>query len=303
MNQKVIAKPKGAILFTLFFCLIVIFGLSILFYTKSDTRVFVLLFISFILYGIYDLVKRFTYLKVEKDYIKYGLNARYSYSQIRSVKLYDLKDYRFLFFPMREECLTVVFEDGKKIKLEDNYYKNLWKIRWVLENKIIKNNNSFNFHFNTDFDCDQITNKTTKISTFVKLTPYLLYFFLLSLITNIPLIYYDIYTNGPFVVVSVLGLMALLLFSGKSYYMESCDNGIFIKNLVFKHVKVKIPLNQIEYIRLKKVGGGRNKAIFLVIHMNYHKDYQFAIDFINFDRTENIMNQVKKLNINFHDLR
>ena len=102
---------------------------------------------------------------------------------------------------------------------------------------------------------------------------------------------------------SILGLITLIIFYSKSYYMESCNKGIYIKNLVFKNIVTKISINQIENISLKTSGGGRNKTTFLVIHMNYHRDYKFPIDFINYDRTENIINQIKKLNINFYDLR
>lgn len=303
MNIKIIAKPKGIIVFVLFFCLISIFGLSIAFYAKPDLRLFLLVFISFIIYSIYYIIKAFTHLKIEKDFIKCGLNSKYNYNEVKKVELYDIKDYRFLFFPMKKECLTIIFEDGKKIMLEDNYYKNLWKIRWILENKVIKRNHLFDFNFNIDFYCNEITNKTTIISPFVRLTPYLFYFSLISFITNIILIYFDMYTNGFLLVISFLGLMALVIFHRKSYYMESCDKGIYIKNLVFKHLNMKISLNQIENIKLKTIGGGRNKTTFLIIHMNYHKDYQFVIDHINYDRTENIIHQIKKLNIDFYDLR
>ena len=303
MNKKIIAKPRGIIIFILFFCLIVLFGLNILFFIKPDIRLFLLLFISFILYGVYYILKTFTYLKVGADFIKYGVSSKYNYNQVKKVELYDIKDYRFLFFPMREECLTIIFVDGKKVMLENNYYKNLWKIRWILDNKIIKKNTSFNFNFNTDFDCNKITNKTTPISTFVKLLPYLFYCFLISFITNIILIYFNIYINELLLALSFLGLIGLIIFHGKSYYIESCDKGIYIKNLIFKSINIKISRDQIKNIKLKTIAGGRSKSTSLIIHMNYHKEYQYTIDFINFNRTENIINQIKKLNIDFYDLR
>ncbi|WP_435262631.1 hypothetical protein [Tenacibaculum sp. nBUS_03] len=303
MNKKVIARPRGIIIFILFFCLVLILGLSIVFYTKPDSRLFLLLFISFIMYGVYHIAKTFTYLKIERDFITCGLNSKYNYNEIKKVTLYDIKDYKFLFFPMREECLTIIFEDGKEVILEDNFYKNLWKIRWSIENKVIKNDHSFNFDFNLDFDCGIITNKTSPISFFIKLTPFLFFFFLISFITNIILTFLDIYSNGLLIIISFLGLMNLIIFHGKSYYMESCDKGIYIKNLIFKHVNIKISLNKIESIRLETTGGGRNKTTFLVIHMKYHRDYKFVIDYINHNRTKNIINQVKKLDIDFYDLR
>ncbi len=97
--------------------------------------------------------------------------------------------------------------------------------------------------------------------------------------------------------------MTLVIFHRQSYYIESCDKGIYIKNLVFKHLITKISLNQIESLKLKTIVVGRNKTTFLIIHMNYHRDYKFSIEFINYDRIENIINQIKKLNIDFYDLR
>lgn len=303
MDKRIIAKPKGIILLGLFFGLIIVFGLSIGFYAKPDIRLFLFLFISFTLYSIYFLVKSFIFLKFEKDFISHGLKSKYKYSQIKKVELYDFKSYWFLFFPMKEECLTIIFEDEKKIMLEDYYYKNLWEIRWVLENKFLKNNTKFNFNFDIDFQCDEITNKTIKIPFFVKLTPYLLFFLLVLLITNLILLYFNVYSNGWLLGLNILGLLILTIFRGKSFYMESCDKGIVIKNLFSKHVNIKISLNQIENIKLEKIIGGRTTTIVLVIHMKYHKDYKFPIDFIKYDRVENIINQVKKLNIDFYDLR
>ena len=132
MNEKITAKPKGIILFLLVFFLILIFGLSIGFYAKPDIRLFLMLFILFILYGIYHHVKTFTYLKLGRNFIRHGFNSKYTYDEIKKVKLYDYKEYRFLFFPMKDECLTIIFNDGKKVMLQDNYYKNLIVQRYLL---------------------------------------------------------------------------------------------------------------------------------------------------------------------------
>lgn len=303
MNKKIIAKPREGILFLIFFLLAVLLGLSILFYSKPDIRIPLSLFIIFTLYSIHYFIKNFTYLKVGKDFIKYGLSSKLNYDQVEKVELYDTKNYRFLFLPMKEKCLTILFRNGKKIMLEDNYYNNLWKIRWVLENKIIKNDNPFNFNFNIDFEYDRITNKTTPIPILVKLTPYLFYLSLISFITHIILIYNEVHINGALILINILGLMSLFIFQGRSYYMESCNKGIIIKNLVFKHINKTISIDQIESIKFKTTGGAKNKTTFLVIHMNYHRDYDFPISLINYERAQNIIQQIKKLNINFHDLR
>lgn len=303
MDKSIIIKPRGIILFTLFFCLLILFGLSIVFYTKPEVRLFILLFIFFILYGVYYTVRSFTYLKAGIDFITLGFNTKYNYREISKFELYDYKDYRFLFFPIKQECLTIIFEDGKEVKLEDNYYTNLWKLRWILENKLIRNNHSFDFDFNLDFDCQRVINKTVPISSFVKLTSYLLYFWLLLFSINIILILFDNYSYIILLLISLFVIMALVYFCRNSYYLESCDIGIYVKNLVFRNVKIKINLNQIESISIKTMGGGRSKRTFLIIHMVYHRNYKFSVDLINKGRIENIIHQVRNLNVSFYDHR
>ena len=46
-----------------------------------------MLFIFFILYGIYHLVKTFTYLKIGRTFIRHGFNSKYTYNDIKKVEL------------------------------------------------------------------------------------------------------------------------------------------------------------------------------------------------------------------------
>ncbi len=92
MSKKILAKPRGIIIFLFLFSLILIFSLGILFFIKPETRLFLLLFASFVLFGIYYIIKTFTYLKIGRDFIKHGFYSKNKYDKIKKIELYDLKE-------------------------------------------------------------------------------------------------------------------------------------------------------------------------------------------------------------------
>jgi len=235
------------------------------------------------------------------DYLKIGLRTKVSYDQIQNIKLYDVIESRFLFIPMYDQGLSITFKDGKKTTLKDNYCKNLWQIRWFLEKRFIENKTSFTFDYSMDFTCTGAMNITTPKSLFTKSIPSLLNSLLISFITTLILSLYGLEISPWYPIISFLGLMILVIFSAKAFYIESCDNGLFIKNLGFSRFNKKISLDLIKNIKIKQQGGGRNRSTVLIIHTIFHRDYKHPIDSINYDRAKNIIQQIKKLNINFED--
>lgn len=302
MNFKpIFAKPKGIIVFLIFFCFSIIFGLSITFIYEKEIRIFLFFFILFIVGSIYFLIKRLSFFKIEKEYFKNGF-IKYNYNEIKNITLYDYKTSKFLFLPVSEKGLSITLKNDNKVFLLDDYLNNLWEIRWFLENKIIKKNKLFLLDFNLNFFGNEMTNKTTPISNLTKSIPYIFYSLLVILLISIVALFIDIDLYPEILVFSSLGTLFMVVMFMNSCYIESCDQGLIVKNLIFKHLNKRINLKLIESIRLRSVISKR-KSTFLIIKMIYHKEFKFGIDAINYERTENIIAQIHKLNIPFYDSR
>ncbi len=298
--KRVITKPKGIILFILVLCVCVTIGLSIATFFEEEIIIFLRLFILFCVYAIYHFISSITIIRLYKKYFKVGFLKKYRYSEIESVALYDTVDYTFFFIPMSEKCLTITLENGESIHLRDNYLTNLWKVRWFLENRIIKKK-SFNYNFDMHFSSEKIVNKTSPISTRTKLLPYGFYTILIVFILTIVLFFVGISTVSWWVFLIISLALFLLLFEAfNSNYIESNDEGVIVKNLIFTNKKTKIPLRLIEYVQIKTIHTEKNNNTVLIIHMIYHKEYKFGITSINEERTENIRKQIKKLGVSFY---
>lgn len=299
--KRVMTKPKGITLIILVLCISVTIGLSILTFYEEEIIIFLRLFILFCVYGTYHFISSITILRLYKKYFKVGFRKKYKYKEIESVKLYDNVHYKFFFIPMSDECLTITLKNGESIYLRDNYLMNLWKVRWFLENRIIKKNKSFNYNFDSNFSSKKIVNRTSFISTRTKLLPYIFYVVLIVFVLTILLFFASITIVSWWVFLIISLALFLLLFEAfNSHYIESNDEGIIVKNLIFTNKKTKIPLRLIEKIQIKTIHTGKNNNTVLVIHMIYHKDYKFGITSINKERTENIRKQIKKLGVTFY---
>ncbi|QCE43032.1 hypothetical protein [Psychroserpens sp. NJDZ02] len=303
MSKTITARPKSIILFILIFCFIISLGLIILLYTKNEIVVFLRLFIAFVVFSMFYTFKQLTYLSVHTNYIKTGFFTKYKYQDIASITLYDHTKYRFLFFPMVEACLTITLNNGKKIVVQDNYCANLWKLRWFLENRFIKNNTAFNFNFKPNFDCNTNLNTTSPITLVTKALPFILVLALVTLISSSLAAYCNIDHAEWFIITSALCVFILLIIAARSNYIESCDKALYIKNLVFKKQKTPLALDQINHIELKLISHGKGSTTQLIIHMVYHKVYRFSVDDLKQERLQNMISQLNKLNIRFQDLR
>ncbi|QXP58691.1 hypothetical protein [Olleya sp. HaHaR_3_96] len=303
MSKTITARPKSIIVFVLIFCLIVCFGLIILLYTKNEIVIFLRLFIAFVVFAMYYTLKQLTYLSVHKDYIKTGFFTKYNYQDIASITLYDYTTYKFLFLPMVESCVTIILKNGKQIVVQDNYCANLWKLRWFLENRFINNNTTFDFNFKTNFDCNTNGNTTSPIPLLTKALPFILLLALVTLVSSSIAAYFNIEHSQWLIISSALCVFILLIIATRSNYIESCDKGLYIKNLVFLKQKTPLALAQINHIELKQIRHGKGSSTQLVIHMVYHKVYRFSVDALKQERLQNMISQLNKLNIRFQDLR
>lgn len=302
MNLKtIIAKPKGIIVFIIIFCFLVVGGLTITFFQEEEIRVFIFFFILFVLYSMYMLITKLRVFKLTNDYFISGF-TKYNYNAIDAINLYDTRITKFLFIPFPEKCVTLTLKNGKKINLLDDYVGNLWQIRYFIEKRVIDNDRNFDFYFNLNFYDQTISNKTTPISTFTKFLPYIFISLGIVFFTSIIPLFFNIYEYSKVTIISFLVLLFMVVMFSNTCYIESCNKGIIIRNLLYKHVNKKISLKLIKEINLETIVGKKHTTL-LVIKMIYHKQFKFGIDGINQERTENIIKQIHLLNIPFSDNR
>lgn len=299
---SVTSKFKPIMLFLVVFMVIVLFFLFIVLQTEPEIFIFSLLFIMFVLYGLIKIVSNLIPFKIDTQKIRYGWFKTYPLSDINEMTLYDYATTKMFFIPFPEQAVTLVFDDGQKVSFKDNYYTNLWKLRFFLERKIIEKESIPTFNYKTKFNDVVIENKTSSIPIYIKVLPYVA---LLSLISFITLISYAI-IKGDFKTDYIMLNFAflflyLIMFGMGTYYIESSKSYIVVKSLGFLFYKKAIPINQITHIEKRIVGGGRSSRTILSIHTVYHKVFRFSIDFISMKREDNMINQFKKLGIKYYD--
>jgi len=84
---------------------------SFAFYFEKNKRVFILFYIV----GLYHIITNITFFSINNVYFKQGLVKKYNYDAIKSSNLYDSKSYKFLFFSMKDKCISIILKNGKKL--------------------------------------------------------------------------------------------------------------------------------------------------------------------------------------------
>ncbi|MCL5245788.1 hypothetical protein M4I21_08215 [Cellulophaga sp. 20_2_10] len=231
--------------------------------------------------------------------MRVGLFKTYNYNDVLSVDLYSNVPSKFMFFTIHEKGLTIHLKNNKKLYLKETYYSNFWKIRLFLDNKLGKK--QVQESKSLENSRINITNKTTPIPFYIFGIRILMatavlatFIFLIDLCTTN-------YLDPGYFLFSIGTFLFMLLFTFNMGYIESSKNYIIIKKLINPFIKTVVSIEDITYASKEIIGGGRNRTTLIIIHTVYHKDFKIPIDFISLKREENIIKQIKKLEISYRD--